>query len=1158
MDWTLLGIEPTSDKDAITKAYRMKLLATNPEDHPEEFKALRAAYEQALESAESVAELEAQLSGVEGTADAELAADGDATMDVSRWTLELQKVYFDLRRRLNPEEWRKLFSYDVCQALDFRPQVEHAMITFFLDYFYLPRPIWQLIDAEFGLVERVDELYESYPKDFVDIIIVSGVNEDDKVPLDMFIPGVNGKDVDEYLSIFLRADRLPYEEEGEAVAQLEQLTESHPYGDAMAACVEIAVGGLEAYAPGIQKLKDLNEAYPKDERLHLELINQYMKGGEHAEAEQVCQELLGFAPSGQARWFLAQSMAGQGRYADAVEKINDLMSESEGNQKQLYELNEVRAEWNKALIVQYAERLEENPRDNKTRLDLAWAYLQNDHDEEADKLTESLVFATADGQLAGGTDGPDASDDAAGVDAFDYYNLTSHIKFCLDQKEEALHRVDCLIEATKALVDDGTEKTAKRMRRLPEFMGRRADCIYGMGIEHRQEALEAYRAVLETAPEDPDLLTSYTMVNLRMKDFQGAKEAAERLIAVTPRSYYGYNLLGHALFGLRRDGDAFAVLNRALGLDDHDLGVYILRLRIMIRNGAFEQAHEVLQFLEENGLEEDLSVKWCYALLAEYEDEDHARAETLTRAVLDEIEKADKEDTPNWTAYAYFRMACLLAHRLDEEDVVDHPAILALLEKGLEEDDTDLDCLDYKAWLLKADGKVKEALEVYHRLEQIPGHSPEVELRLAELYYNDLDRNADKSLRYYELLLAQDDNNPDYHFYAGMCHMLLNEFDDAEAHFLREKELEPEAVDSYFRLNSVYLATGRYEDALREADAAIDAACASFKVTKNGRIAALQPGMEKKPEKRIGIGRRGSRKAQEEPANAALPTEDIGPVISDRAANDLNRYYMRKVRTLRRLGCPQEAVAVLEDIRDRLGYDAFDEIAEVYMQFGMWDDLFNKALERAWSFGGTTDPHAVYLTIRGMLARGDVGDAHRLFRKSRSVIESDEREELEKFFFLIDGRYRKEIAVLESIREQKERDGKATWFVDSDLAYAWLMLGDEAKAKSYATSALEGFRKAEERDRRNATNYRSQCVGALAILGEFDAAREQLAEVRTMPLCDSCDYCACKDADIFEVQLEILMGNLARARELTDAAKKIWHDDIDFTVFDMFLHEQGY
>ena len=51
MDWTVLGIAPTKDKKAITAAYRARLVQVNPEDKPEEFKQLRAAYEQALQYA---------------------------------------------------------------------------------------------------------------------------------------------------------------------------------------------------------------------------------------------------------------------------------------------------------------------------------------------------------------------------------------------------------------------------------------------------------------------------------------------------------------------------------------------------------------------------------------------------------------------------------------------------------------------------------------------------------------------------------------------------------------------------------------------------------------------------------------------------------------------------------------------------------------------------------------------------------------------------------------------------------------------------------------------------------------------------------------------------------------------------------------------------
>ena len=43
--WTYLGIEKTKDVDSINEAYHKKLPLVNPEDKPEEFKALRSEYE---------------------------------------------------------------------------------------------------------------------------------------------------------------------------------------------------------------------------------------------------------------------------------------------------------------------------------------------------------------------------------------------------------------------------------------------------------------------------------------------------------------------------------------------------------------------------------------------------------------------------------------------------------------------------------------------------------------------------------------------------------------------------------------------------------------------------------------------------------------------------------------------------------------------------------------------------------------------------------------------------------------------------------------------------------------------------------------------------------------------------------------------------------
>lgn len=152
MDWSLLGIEPTKDKEKIADAYYEKLAVTNPEDKPEEFKALRAAYEKAMELADAP--------DPEGPAAAQTPLEA--------WMERVKQTYNTLADRRDPACWQALLEDPVCFSLGGRLEARDALLRFFMEHYFLPRRIWQELDEFFDLRGSRNELYEKFPKDFVD------------------------------------------------------------------------------------------------------------------------------------------------------------------------------------------------------------------------------------------------------------------------------------------------------------------------------------------------------------------------------------------------------------------------------------------------------------------------------------------------------------------------------------------------------------------------------------------------------------------------------------------------------------------------------------------------------------------------------------------------------------------------------------------------------------------------------------------------------------------------------------------------------------------------------------------------------------------------------------------------------------------------------
>lgn len=147
--WDVLKIEQTKDKDALKKAYRMRLSSVNPEDDPEGFMELRKAYEEAVHLADQTEE-EFDVA-VPDTPEQQMLA-------------SLEALYDDYARRINPDEWLALFNSDYFVSLDTSEDALYGLLRFLMNHVLVPKKVWKCIVGYFDLEGRRSELAEQFGK----------------------------------------------------------------------------------------------------------------------------------------------------------------------------------------------------------------------------------------------------------------------------------------------------------------------------------------------------------------------------------------------------------------------------------------------------------------------------------------------------------------------------------------------------------------------------------------------------------------------------------------------------------------------------------------------------------------------------------------------------------------------------------------------------------------------------------------------------------------------------------------------------------------------------------------------------------------------------------------------------------------------------------
>ena len=880
----------------------------------------------------------------------------------------------------------------------------------------------------------------------------------------MFIPGTNGEACQKYVDLYYECSHSESLEKAlETGRQMLALPESHPYGLDRVLTMRFDNGKQDV----LDELFDLQKKYPEDLRIGNDVLRCLISAERYEECFPLIEELKkADAENVILRWYEANCLFATGKHQDAVEMLNALLRESGANAQMSYDINERRKEWNKTLISELQQQLSEDPQNDSIRSNLAWAYLENDMNDEARKTIAEISESYE--------------------DRFDYYNINSSLAMTFEEYDKALPLLEKLVEVAAGLPEEG-ERNLTRRRRVGEIWMRIGYCHYK--LKEDEKAMKAYDEALKYPQHVAEALTHLAQISLSTHKYDQTVDYCRQLIREYPSGYQGYLMMAFALFRQYNDREAFNAVNRAMDLCRSDISVYALKARIMIRNGALDGAKEIVDFLLENGLQEDPTVLFVQGLIREEEKDAPAAMEFYEKS-MKALEGRESEH--EYGAELLYSYLCLKGETLDASKPEDRRLMLDIAERGLKCHDRHYGLLDYKAWVLMKAKEHQQAREIYERLLEYPNHSASVEYNLGYIEYQNLEKNADKALDYF-LKAIEKGGSAANHFYAGMCYMYMFKLDEAEQQFLILKEKEPEEVDAPYRLSFVYSMKNELEKALEQADEAIGNA-------------------EKQKSKN--------------------PTQ----------------YYARKSVVLRKMQRYDEAVDTIRTAMNKYDYPYGNRlIFQIYAQANQ----FNKAEEhlKQWARKNKADKNMNDNQIQLRMYRNDFRGASLYYHLHSGFLDRDRALELDQILSEAKEDYKSQVRQTERwLKFRRESNGGDLSRLEGTLSEAYWHAGDQENARLHALEALKEINEKISQHEPEKLMFMARKIRILAILGKKEEMEQLIEQCRAMPFCQFCPEHHCKDADIFAMEGYEILGDYQKAYEIACEGHEIHPDEEDFII----------
>ena len=204
--WKVLEIPKCRDANLIKKAYYQKLQTTNPEDHPEEFKVLRQALEEALKYAKG---------------------EIGESLDIQEFLDKVDEIYQNYEKRIQVDSWKELFESEILETEEMKNLASTYLLKYIAKYSFFPHEVLYFFNETFEWLNHIEELSKQFPRAYLEFII-SNIQYEDIFDYDK-LPILEDLDYDQFINEYFDYRRAYAQEDKELCLKLYQEFKKYPF-----------------------------------------------------------------------------------------------------------------------------------------------------------------------------------------------------------------------------------------------------------------------------------------------------------------------------------------------------------------------------------------------------------------------------------------------------------------------------------------------------------------------------------------------------------------------------------------------------------------------------------------------------------------------------------------------------------------------------------------------------------------------------------------------------------------------------------------------------------------------------------------------------------------------------------------------------------------